>query len=599
MKALLSWIDDRSGLVSAVRKCLYAPVPGGACWLKVWPCTIAFSFCVQAITGFFIWMFYSPSTQTAWESVYFLQYKVAGGWLLRAVHHYSAQVLLVLIGIYLIQMIVTGAYRAPREFVFWTAVLMGLVTLGLMLTGDLLAWDQNSFASTKVRVNFLYLLPGIGGGLFKLAAGGPAFGQLTLARFVSLHIGLLAGGFLGLLILHLVSMRRADATEAATAERVVPYWPDQGLRSTVAMLVVLAAVLALALQHGTSGDRAGVTLGSPADMNPANPYAAARPEWAFRGLYQFSHLLPESPIVPIFIIPGLLVCLVLAMPFIAKCKGGHWFNLGFTAVVLIAIVGLSVQSVATDLYDNDHQAAVAAEVQRAVRVRELAEVFKGIPPTGALTLLRNDPKTQGPVLFKTHCASCHNHLDAEGNGIAAEKSSAPDLFGFATTQWLQGLLDPKRIGTSEYFGDTKLKTMKAQVEDTMDELDEIEQEEIRSIAMALSAEAQFQPQPAADAEKAAQIEQGRAMLSDWPDCTGCHKFHDEGRLGSAPDLTGYGSRQWIVGIISNPAHKRFYGDKNDRMPAYAEFPDDRTENTLSLRDIGLLADWLRGEWPEG
>ena len=53
--------------------------------------------------------------QTAWESVYFLQYHVVGGWLLRAVHHYSAQVTLVLIGIYLIQLIVTGAYRAPAS----------------------------------------------------------------------------------------------------------------------------------------------------------------------------------------------------------------------------------------------------------------------------------------------------------------------------------------------------------------------------------------------------------------------------------------------------------------------------------------------------
>ena len=45
---------------------------------------------VQGITGFFLWMYYSPSAQTAWESVYYLQNEVAGGWLLRAIHHYSA-----------------------------------------------------------------------------------------------------------------------------------------------------------------------------------------------------------------------------------------------------------------------------------------------------------------------------------------------------------------------------------------------------------------------------------------------------------------------------------------------------------------------------
>ena len=63
----------------------------------LWPAAILFAFCVQAITGFFLWAYYSPSAQTAWESVYFLQYEVAGGWLLRAIHHYSAHVLLAML----------------------------------------------------------------------------------------------------------------------------------------------------------------------------------------------------------------------------------------------------------------------------------------------------------------------------------------------------------------------------------------------------------------------------------------------------------------------------------------------------------------------
>ena len=49
----------------------------------------------------------------------------------------------------------------------------------------------------------------------------------------------------------------------------------------------------------------------------------------------------------------------------------------------------------------------------------------------------------------------------------------------------------------------------------------------------------------------------------------CHHFHDAGDLGTAPDLTGYGSREWMIGMISDPEHERFYGEKNDRMPAFA------------------------------
>ncbi len=65
-----------------------------------------------------------------------------------------------------------------------------------------------------------------------------------------------------------------------------------------------------------------------------------------------------------------------------------------------------------------------------------------------------------------------------------------------------------------------------------------------------------------------------------------------------PDLTGYGSREWLIAIISDPAHKRFYGTRNDRMPAYAKDPEKPDQNVLSATQIELLANWLRGAGSE-
>ena len=76
-----------------MRKNLDSTIPGGASWLGVLPSTILFTFAVEAITGLLLWMYYSPGAQTAWESVYYLQYEVTGGWLVRGIHHYAAQVL--------------------------------------------------------------------------------------------------------------------------------------------------------------------------------------------------------------------------------------------------------------------------------------------------------------------------------------------------------------------------------------------------------------------------------------------------------------------------------------------------------------------------
>ena len=75
-------------------------------------------------------------------------------------------------------------------------------------------------------------------------------------------------------------------------------------------------------------------------------------------------------------------------------------------------------------------------------------------------------------------------------------------------------------------------------------------------------------------------------------CTECHPFHKPDEDATAPDLTGFGSRDWLIDFISNPAHARFYGKRNDRMPAFGE------DRVLDDHAIGLIADWLRGDWYE-
>ena len=606
MKAMLDWIDQRTGLLGCLRECADSPTPAGARWTNVWPCCIAFTFVVQVMTGLVLWMYYSPSSQTAWESVYYLQYQVCGGWMLRAIHHYAAQVMLVLVGIYLVQMVISGAYRAPREIVFWLAALMGMIVLALLLTGDLLAWDQNSYTSTLIRTNFLLMLPWIGDDLFKLVAGGPEFGHLTLTRFFALHGGAFTGLFLLLLVLHSRLVRRAldgsdcDARKPAPA-CTRPWWPSQALRSGVACLLVMIVVLLLACQHGTSLPRAGVELGSPADA--ADSYAAARPEWAFRGLYEFSRMFPgELAILPIFVIPALIVAVVFLMPFIGRPRCGHWLNVSFTAILLVGLAVLTYRSYATDYGDTDFREALAAGRQRAARAVELAQAPQGIPLGGALALLRDDPKTQGPLLFEANCLSCHNHADPLKNdkscmSMKTNDPSAPNLYAFASRRWITGLLDPKRIDSPEYFGNTAFKKgdmVTTCVKGSLAELEDEDEAELVNVIIALSAEAGLKSQREMDAKDSEII----AEASDWLDlytCLNCHKFHDN--RGSAPDLTGYGSREWLIGIIGNPAHKRFYGKNNDRMPSYAGTPPDVEKNRLlSNRQIGLLADWLRGQW---
>ena len=88
MKAAFDWLDQRTGYRKLVHETLFENVPGGARWRYVWGSTLVFCFAIQVVTGLFLWLAYSPSSQTAWESVYFIQHEMWGGWFLRGLHHY-------------------------------------------------------------------------------------------------------------------------------------------------------------------------------------------------------------------------------------------------------------------------------------------------------------------------------------------------------------------------------------------------------------------------------------------------------------------------------------------------------------------------------
>lgn len=592
------WIDTRTGLCRGLKEFSQVKIPGRPCICRSLPCAIAFTFIVQAITGLVMMMYYSTGAQTAWESIYFLQYEVQGGWLLRAMHHWSGQILFILVALYVISMIVRGAYRAPREFVFWMAVFMGLVALCLLLTGDLLGWDQNSLSCTQVRTNFLELLPFVGSYFLKLAVGGPGFGHLSLTRFLVLHGVVLAAAFCGLLILHAWFANRARKIELETATTCTPLWPAQTLCSSAACLIVMAIILLAAVANGP----AGIELGAPADTTSS--FDAARPEWAFMGLYGFAEIFPSQlKLLPIFIIPTLLVVIFLLMPFIGSVKAGHVFNVIFVLFLLAGNAWLSYRVLDHDKHNENHQIALREAEEISARVKELAKGKGGIPAGGALKLLQEDSKIQGPILFKQHCASCHDYTNAQGEGIKAEKASAPNLYAYATREWTAGWFDPEKIKSDAYFGGTKFRrgdmvqAIEAAFEDLDEEDTELTRQDMQTAAIALSAQAQLTSQKEIDAKDVKKIKDGDALIVDDLSCTDCHKYGDKGKLGTAADLTGYGSREWTIGIIKNPAHPRFYGKENDRMPAYAESGDEAA-NLLTNRDIELLADWLRGDWFE-
>src|SRR3972149_1747747 len=172
MSRFLDWLDHRTGYRAVVHDVLYEHIPGGARWRYVWGSTLVFAFFVQLVTGLVLWAAYSPSAQTAWESVYYIQHEMTLGWLLRGIHHYMSHAMVVLVSIHFLQVVVDGAYRAPREINFWIGLVMLLVVLGMALTGYLLPWDEKGYWATKDVTNMVALVPLVGESLQRLLVGG-------------------------------------------------------------------------------------------------------------------------------------------------------------------------------------------------------------------------------------------------------------------------------------------------------------------------------------------------------------------------------------------------------------------------------------------
>ena len=214
----------------------------------------------------------------------------------------------------------------------------------------------------------------------------------------------------------------------------------------MACLAVLLAVVTLTIYFD------GAPLGPPAD--PSNEFPA-RPEWYFLFLFQLLKYVPAfwgAVIIPVF-----LVTWMFLQPFIAKKQWGHKFNVGFWWTLIAGSVMLTFLAISEDRANPKHAAALKEADWQAERVIDIANK-EGIPPTGAVSLLRKDPENLGRRLFSTHCSSCHRYNGHDGRGFpVSEKQSAADLAGFGSVEWNTRLLDHDQYVSEKYFGGTKFK----------------------------------------------------------------------------------------------------------------------------------------------
>jgi quinol-cytochrome oxidoreductase complex cytochrome b subunit len=342
-----NWMDERAAVRSLLRKGLYEAVPVRGAWFYTLGSATLVLILLQLVTGIFLTLLFVPSVTEAWESLNYVRQHDAFGSIVRAIHLWSAYVLLFVIGLHMVRTFFSGSYKRPRELNWVTGVGLFVLVLAMAITGAFLPWDQAAYWTAVVVTNIASYTPIIGSFLRALWRGGDSMGPVTLVRTFGIHVWLLPAILFPLIGAHLALLRKhgefgsyvnyrgayraregVETPPAPTQRRIEPpypavptdelwaapletedFYPYQTFKDGLVSVVLVAVVFLLA-----------VTIGAPLEeaANPATTSYTPVPQWFYLPLDELLVLVPQQLIPLVLVLPAGGVALLLLLPFIDR-----------------------------------------------------------------------------------------------------------------------------------------------------------------------------------------------------------------------------------------------------------------------------------------
>ncbi len=267
---------------------------------------------ILAVTGILLTKYYTPSPDQAYYDVLNLRSSVAFGELIRNLHHWAANLMIITTVLHLLRVFYTGAYRLPRALNWVFGIVMLVLVLVANFTGYLLPWDQLAYWAITVATSVVAYVPVIGPEISRMLLGGPEVGAATLLNFYSLHIAVIPFSLLILMSFHFWRVRKdggitvarsVDETQNEKPEKLTTI-PHLLNKEVTFGLVWIAIILAWSM-----------LVPAPLEeiANPAISPNPAKAAWYFLGLQEL--ILHFHPIFGAVIIPGTAVALLVLLPF--------------------------------------------------------------------------------------------------------------------------------------------------------------------------------------------------------------------------------------------------------------------------------------------
>jgi quinol-cytochrome oxidoreductase complex cytochrome b subunit len=307
---------------------------------------LGFLFLIMLFTGLILMVYYTPSVENAYQSVKDIVNVVPGGRIIRNMHRWASQGMIIVVFLHMLRVFYTGSYLGKRSLNWVIGVVLLILTLLSNFSGYLLPWDQLAYWAVTIGSNIaassreLTDLLGItnvfdpGGFLKKLLIGGEVVGQPALSRFFTLHVIFLPVSILILLGIHFWRIRKDGglsrplkyAGDKGSTNKWLAWpvlmWTELGLFLLVLVVVLFIAILADAPLLEKA--------------NPAFPENPAKSPWYFLGIQE---LVSYSAFAGGLLIPLLYLVFLFSIPY--RDREDHYVGEWFSGKSGIKLVGRS------------------------------------------------------------------------------------------------------------------------------------------------------------------------------------------------------------------------------------------------------------------
>ncbi len=294
------------------------------------------TFAVTVVTGIVLCFYYVPTPADAYSSIIVISDVASFGSVIRAVHYWSAQAMVVAVTLHLARVVFTGGYKPPRRFNWLVGVSLLVLTLVWDFTGYALRWDTGGFWALLVGTNLLREIPALGEPVYRAIVGDRQISAITLLRFYGWHVvGLTVVGLYGV-VYHLWRLRRDGGISTPALKpgetREFVSRGDLFFREFVAGAFVCAALVFIALL-------APAPLGRAA--NPDISVSAVRAPWVFLWVQDLLRVLP--PFWAGVFAPTLVLLVIAGLPWLERGAEGRGIWLArecWKAQVVLTVVAL-------------------------------------------------------------------------------------------------------------------------------------------------------------------------------------------------------------------------------------------------------------------